>query len=351
MDLLVRKRWQAADRFFAFRLLLVATQALSIWVTWPLWQRRVAPPPLALVDLPQLDYGPLLLASLVVVVAHGVAGVVLHSALLTAAMLSDQMRLQPEFISQAILLWGTLPWATARTVARAHLIALWFYSGFQKLTCPYFYDGDARWLVTSLFPHANPALSTPVGVMLALAEIGLAICAVIQCTRNVASWTAYFLHLGIVCTLWFGIGWDEAVWPWNLALAASGYVFIASWKEAPLEQFRKFGIAARLAVGLILLVPLAYDSGCVDTYLCHVLYSSHAPLAWIRTPDGGRNLIDTRPALKVPVPQIERLYAAYFVAVAQPGDELEIFDPRWRSRSQSREHRVITFDQATNRKF
>jgi hypothetical protein len=351
MDVLFRNSGRAVDRFFAFRLLLVVTQALSIWVTWPLWQNRVAPPMLALVDLPQVDYGPLLLASLAVVVAHGRTGILLHSALLAAAMLSDQMRLQPEFISQAILLWGTLPLDSARTVARAHLIALWFYSGFQKLTCPYFYSGDARWLVTSLFPRASAELSIKIGVLLAICEIALAICAVVPRTRNVAAWTAYFLHLGIVCTLWFGLGWDEAVWPWNLALAGAGYVFVASWKEHPVEQFRKLGLAWRFAVGSILLVPLAYDSGCVETYLCHVLYSSHAPLAWIHTPDGRRDLVDTRPKLKVPIPQIERLYAAYFAAVARPGDELEIFDPRWRSRWQSREHRLIAYEQAIKRKL
>ena len=89
------------------------------------------------------------------------------------------------------------------------------------------------------------------------------------------------------------------------------------------EQFRKLDLAMRFAVGLVLLVPLAYDAGWIDTYLCHVLYSSHAPLGWIRTADGRRELIDTRPELKVPVPQIERFYAAYFAAVAHPGDELE----------------------------
>jgi hypothetical protein len=342
---------RAADRFVAFRWLLVGTQALTIGVTWPLWQARVAPPMLPLFDLAlfhvtQIGFGPLLLVSLVVVLIHGAAGVILHSALLLAAMLSDQMRLQPEFISQAILLWGTLPWAAARALARAHLIALWFYSGFHKLDCPYFYTGDAHWLVTSFFPGANVGISTAVGVSLALAEISLAVCAVLPRMRSVAAWMGYFFHLTIVVTLALGLGWDEAVWPWNLALAAAGYVFIGSWKETPAAQFRQLGVAMRLALGVILLLPLAYDSDCVDTYLCHVLYSSHAPLAWIRTSDGRRELIDTRPRLKVPVPQIERLYVAHFAAVAAPGDELEIFDPRLCSRWRKREHRVIDYEQA-----
>jgi hypothetical protein len=99
-------------------------------------------------------------------------------------------------------------------------------------------------------------------------------------------------------------------------------------------------------VGLILLLPLMYDSGWIDTYLCHVLYSSHEPTAWIRTADGRRVLIDTRPQLKVPVPQIERLYAGYFAAVAGPRDELEIFDPRWYSRWRMGDRRVIGYERA-----
>jgi hypothetical protein len=337
---------KAADRFVAFRVLLVITQALTIWVTWPLWQVRSAPPMLPLVELPQVAYGPLLLASLAVVLMHGATGVILHSALLLAAMLSDQMRLQPEFISQAILLWGTLPWAATRTISRAHLIALWFYSGFHKLDCPFFYIDDAPRLVTALFPAANVGLSTTIGVSLALAEISLAVCAVLPRTRTLAVWMVYFFHLGIVGTLALGLGWDQAVWPWNVALAAAGYVFIGSWKESPVAQFRQLGAAMRIAVGLILLLPLMYDSGWIDTYLCHVLYSSHEPTAWIRTADGRRVLIDTRPQLKVPVPQIERLYAGYFAAVAGPRDELEIFDPRWYSRWRMGDRRVIGYERA-----
>ena len=225
-------------------------------------------------------------------------------------------------------------------------MALWFYSGFHKLDCPYFYTGDAHWLATSFFPAANWGISTAVGVSLALAEISLAVCAVLPRTRSVAVWMACFFHLMIVVTLAAGLGWDEAVWPWNFALAAAGYVFIGSWKETPAFEFRRLGIAMRLAVGLILFLPLAYDSGCVDTYLCHVLYSSHAPLAWIRMSDGRRELIDTRPSLKVPVPQIVRLYVAHFAEVAAPGDELEVFDPRWCSRWHMREHRVIDYERA-----
>lgn len=260
-------------------------------------------------------------------------------------MLSDQMRLQPEFISQAILLWGTLPSRPARAVCRAHLIALWFFAGFNKLLSPLYFSGDARWLVVSFYPEASEALSSGIGVAIALAEIGLAVCAFGRRTRPIAVGLAYAIHLGIVVTLAFGLHWDAAVWPWNLALAVAGYAMIGSWKESVGEQWRQLTVAARGAVALILLLPFGYFAGLVDTYLCHILYSNHAPLAWIRTADGRRELVDTRPQLRVPVPQIERLYTAYFAATGQPGDELEIVDPRLWYRWRGTNRRVISFDE------
>jgi hypothetical protein len=334
------------DRFVVFRWLLVVTEGLSIWITWPLWQVRVWPPMLPLVEhLPQVDFAVLLLASLAVAVVRPATGLALHSVLLLAAMSRDQMRLQPEFISQAILLWGTLPWKTTRAIARAHLIALWFFGGFHKLISPSFYTGDARWLVTSFFPSTPHSVSTLIGVSVAVLEMSLAGCALVPRTRPLAVRMAYLFHVGIVLTLGFGLRWDEAVWPWNLALAAAGYVFVGSWENTFREELRPLGIALRGAVALILTVPLGYDFGLVDTYLGHVLYSNDAPQAWIRTIDGRRQSIDTRPKLKVPVPQIDRLYIGYFAAAAGPGDQLEIADPRLWHRWRGTDRRVISYEQ------
>ena len=332
------------DPFRAFRWFVVFTQAATIWITWPLWQVRLSPPILPAVAVPQIDFGFLLLGSLALVLIHGKIGVIAHAVLLGAAMVSDQMRLQPEFISQAILLWGTLPGRGARAVGRAHLVALWFFAGLNKLLCPLYFTGDARWLVVSFFPQASEAASTLVGAAVALTEIGLAICAVIPRARSIAVGLAYAVHLGIVVTLAFGLRWDEAVWPWNLALAVGGYAMIGSWKEPVGDSLRQLAPGLRGAIALILLSPLGYYLGLVDTYLCHILYSSHAPLAWIRTADGQRELIDTRPQLRVPVPQIERLYTGYFAATGHPGDELEIVDPRLWYRWRGADHRVFAYE-------
>ena len=46
------------------RWLLIAAQAVTLWITWPLCQVRTQPPPLPLLPLPQFDMGVPLLASL-----------------------------------------------------------------------------------------------------------------------------------------------------------------------------------------------------------------------------------------------------------------------------------------------
>jgi len=333
--------------FVTFRWLLVATQSATILTTWPLWNVRTSPPMLPVWDGPQVSFGVLLLASLAVILIRPRLGIILHSALLLVAMSLDQMRLQPEFISQAILLWGTLPSRAARTICRAHLIALWFFSGFHKLLCPGFYSGDAHWLVTSFFPGASPTLTAFVGFMIAVSEMTLAVVALLPATRTYAVRLACALHLGILCILMFGLHWDEAVWPWNLALAVAGPVMIGSWKGELKFNFSSLKLAARAAVAFILIGPFAYYPGLLDTYLCHVLYSNHAPVAWIRRADGHTSYIDTRTQLSVPVPQVHRLYEAHFNAVAQPGDRLEIFDPRLWYRWRRIDQRVIIYENTT----
>src|SRR5688572_17005835 len=98
------------------RWLIVACQAASVLLTWPLWQvrRNDALPPnlpaldLALLDSLQMPCGELLLATLVIALIWPRMGAYCHAAVLAASILLDQMRIQPEFISLAILLLGTL---------------------------------------------------------------------------------------------------------------------------------------------------------------------------------------------------------------------------------------------------
>src|SRR5437762_2997429 len=118
----VRNRWM-------FRWLLVACYAATVILTWQLWRVREYPPNLPVIDVgPGIGMGYLMLIGLAAVLVRPVAGLIAHTLVLAAAMELDQMRLQPEFVSMTILMWGTLAKRGPLLVARAHLVALWFFA-------------------------------------------------------------------------------------------------------------------------------------------------------------------------------------------------------------------------------
>jgi len=322
-----------------FRSLLILTQAATILVTWPLWQMRDTPPMLPAASLPQLDMGLLLLGSLALIAVAPKTGLAVHTMLVGAAISLDQMRLQPPIISQVLLLWSTLPGRSAATIGRAHLLALWFYAGAYKLLSPYYLDGDLRWLLRELYPAATDGMCLVFALGVAGTELALAIGVCCRATRRLAGPLVYVFHLGILLSLSpLGIGWDPGVWAWNFALAVSGLVLIRSWETRMLDDLNAAPAWTTAVVAVLLLSPLGYSFGLVDTCFCHLLYSNHVPLARIHTAHGSHP-IDTRRQLNVPVPQMHRLYRAHFQAVAAPQDRLQIVDPRWWYRHSGRETR------------
>ncbi len=147
------RSWAAAFGPRAYRIVLVWCQAATVLITWPLWQVHHSPPMLPALPLPSFDLGVPLLLSLVVVLLSPMRGVVILSVLVLYAVLSDQTRLQPEVISLVLLLWGTLPYATAKTIARTHLVALWFWAGLNKLFSPAFHSVLAPALLGAVLPQ------------------------------------------------------------------------------------------------------------------------------------------------------------------------------------------------------
>ena len=109
------------------RISAVYAQAATIAITWPLWQVRhyVATadwpelPNLPALPLPQFDVGLLLFGSLLLVLIVPRWGVAVHGAMLLAAILLDQMRMQPECVSLFLLMLGTLDSPSLKMVARA----------------------------------------------------------------------------------------------------------------------------------------------------------------------------------------------------------------------------------------
>ncbi len=160
------------------------------------------------------------------------------------------------------------------------------------------------------------------------------------------------LHLGALqyLILWsptiYGTmgNWNQAVWPWNIALALTGFALIAPWQRTVREDWKDSAKWTRAVVAAMCVYPFGYYFGFVDAYLAHCLYSYNTPAAAILS-HGEQNervdqLIMLEP-LNVPFPPVPRLYKVYFAKVAEPGDALEIIDRRYWAKLRGDERRVF----------
>lgn len=360
---------------------LVGCQVATFFITWPLWEARdnaAAIPCLPIVEAGWVDaaqfswFLPAVLSALAIL-AWPLPGLAVHTLVLLAAMAFDQVRMQPEFVSIPILLWGTLAWEGPRLLARLHLAALWFYAGLHKLmSAGYVHDSGPRgW--TALFERLTGSgelelpsqFATVLAVGVAFYECALGILAVAPGGRRTGAILAAVLHLGIFGNL-VATWWNAAVWPWNLALALAALGFLWDWEENPLADFARQAWAIQAAAVAIFVAPALFYVDLCDGYLAHCLYSSNVPSAefafvpyreyfpreeappppdhpWAWRTLAGMHLAvlpeDAREirhigmrcytALHVPFPPVQRLYDQLFRRIARPGDRLIIEDPRW----------------------
>jgi hypothetical protein len=306
----------------------VFLQGASVVITWPLWEVREAPPLLPVIDeLPQLDLGYPLLASLLLILVRPVAGVLVHAAVLLVAFLLDQTRLQPEFVSLAIILFGTTSLAFARVVAKVHLIAVWFWAGVNKALSMGFMSESAQWLFDS--SPVSPEFSRPYfGWIIIASEVSIALCLLVPRLRRAGVVLAVALHALTLLTL-VGVGWNESVWPWNVALAMAATAFF--WRPAgEPHEWRGVSLAILLIFGLL---PIGFYGGYVDAYIAHNLYTSNTARAEVCRPDGVCSsgiFQQTWTELRVPLPPEPRLYVQYFDQLCAPSESLLVHPRRTR---------------------
>ena len=286
--------------------------------------------------LPAFDMGVLLLVSLAFTLFRPLSGVILHSLLLVYAMLSDQTRIQPEIVSLALLLWGALPSAGARTVGRAHLIALWSWAGINKLLSPAFLSSTGPMMFATLFRGVPGWLHASSGYLIACAELTTGLLAIFPRTRRLAALLAFGLHGGILLTL-AARRWNEAVWPWNVAAALAGFALIYPWKSSLWASIRASRRAAGLVALIILFSPALWFVGMTDAYLAHHLYSEDVPRASSTALDP--NAVWN--SFNVPLPPEQRLFEQFFRLTCAPGDTMTIIDERWWYRAQGQERRML----------
>jgi hypothetical protein len=321
------------------RTVVVGCAATTIAITWPLWQFRTDPPPLPLVDLGPVPSGPLLLLALAVVLWRPALGAVAFAAALAVAMVADQTREQPQFVSMALLLGATVPRRGLREAGALHLAALWLWSGLGKLTSPRFLAQGGAWLVGGT-AAANGPLATTSAISVGACEVALAVLALLPRTRRLAGWVGCAMHLAILALL-IARGWNEAVWPWNAALAVAAPVLVGGTEGGLGAMLARGGAVARVALALFVLLPLGSRAGLVDAAFGHSLYTGSGTCALWLHGDGRTEVVGELRPLRVLLPPVPRMFEHWFARVGRPGDRLIVVDGGWLAALRGRRERVV----------
>jgi hypothetical protein len=266
-----------------------------------------------------MPFGGILACSLVLVLFRPRLGVWFHIAMLAAACVFDQWRIQPQVIGIAVLMLATVEsWGPA--VGKSYLIAMWFWSGLHKLLSPDWL-GEVSWNLLQALPldpgpwHAAFAYSVAGG------EILLSLLAIVR-----PRWAAFgcaALHTGIAAFLspWVH-NWNVSVIPWNLCTAVVGYWVLATAPSLRAQTWLQWAVAAGLFVA-----PAGFYGGWVDHAFAHVLYSDNVPYGLITTDEGVRQLARWG-SFRVPFPHTRRALEQYFAITGKPGWKLHVADPR-----------------------
>jgi hypothetical protein len=294
----------------------------SYLVTWRLWSVRTDPPNLpAIAFLRTFEYGVPLLITAALAMARPRIGAVAHAAVLALAMLGDQLRLQPEFVSLALLLVA-VAWAPQGfVVGRWHLLTVWLWAGLHKVFSAGWPRGGAAFIAHLM---RAPSLRVVVAVAVPLAEIALALLALDRRRGwRVLRIAAPIFHVAVMALLASRVS-NVAVWAWNLALAAAAFALFAPVAE---PQSRTRAPRPVAVVGVVMLLfPAGFYAGVVDAYLAHNLYSSNGEDAFVCRPRQRgchRAPFSTSP-LRVPMPPEGRLYRAWFDRTCIPTQVLVV---------------------------
>jgi hypothetical protein len=344
------------------RLVLVAAQAACLALTWSLWQARQELPALPLVSgLPAFGMGVPLLSSLALTIWRPRWGVPLHAVLLLLAIAMDQLRIQPEFLSLSLLLWASLPSRAGQFLGRMHLVALYVFMGLHGALGVRGLGRSASDFWAGALPEAGQELVEAMAVGVSMFQVLLGLAILWQPSRRLVAWLLAGMHLVICASLFFQAELQNlAVWPWNLALAVTAPLLLASWR-APWALTRRGLSCASLALGgLLLLSPFGYRFGLVDASLAYA-FPPATPAAMQLTATQLRSVerrgvqdfdapalsVLTTRQLGVPFPPAQRLYVAWYLATREPGDILLIQDPRAWALERGAHRQVLSTEKQT----
>lgn len=331
--------WQIDPTSYFFLVICVTAQIATVLITWPLWEIRSSPINLPWVPgLPQIPFGILLIASLAgVLISPKKFGLAIHLAVLTAALLTDQMRCQPQVLWVAILTI-TCVWKPTQPLCVWALVSLWLWAGIHKLISAEWFGSNSLLLLQQAGIPYSIDWCYWFALMIALSEIAQGLLAIAR--PRIAALTCAMLHLGITAFMLL-IQWNYSVVPWNICTAVVGTWLMR--QSAPANSFLKVAgftptstRTARpssrwlgsIAVAGLLLIPLGVYTGHVRHCFAHILYSGGLPLANISKLDGTVEPLEGWETTHVPFPHEPKAYLDYFSATGAAGEKMHIHEMR-----------------------
>ncbi|MCH2182758.1 MAG: hypothetical protein MK108_12200 [Mariniblastus sp.] len=309
---------------FYLLLVPVVAQLVTIWITWSLWQVRVSPPNLPLLELGgfQMSFTWTLMAATGMVLWFPRVGIWFQLVVLLLAVGLDQFR----FVPQVFFLWLLMAAVVFEPVARLtrwYLASFWIWTGLHKLL-------SADWLgyrSFDLLTASNVGLEPGDFYLVFAWAIGLSevLLGLLACFRP--RWAACgcaALHLGIALFLSpLFIDSNSSVVPWNLATAIVGYWVLSQAARAP--SVSRAELAAFI---LFMLIPCGFYFGWANRTVAHVLYSENIPHGYITHHQEPNELVRGWQGTAVPFPNERNVLRQYFSLTAKPGEKLHIRDPR-----------------------
>ncbi len=354
---------QVGTASYLMLLVCIAAQALTIFISWPVWECRplelgTTPNVPWISGTPQFSTGLLLIGSLfLAAISPKKYGVAAHLTILLVSIAMDQFRCQPQVLAVAFMMSACV-WATARKLCVWYLIAMWTWAGIHKLLSPDWFGHVTCYLLSDLRGGlANAGIETDFNpshhykkfaAFIALFELAVGLLAWRR--PKLGAMGCLALHAGISCFLIL-VNWNYSVLPWNVTTAIVGGWLLWTANSPELkesdnvrrsaENSKHFLQPIRLPqsswgkclVALILIFPTGFYFGWVRHSLSHALYSNNLPLG-MASQRSGIEYFDCWNELSVPFPNVHKTYRDYFRITGEAGDKLHILAMRTGDSSQ-----------------
>lgn len=290
-----RRQWLYGDRARVLALSAITILGLlaSIILSWPLWFLQRDFPLAPIVHAPAIVHQVFFIGLLSAMVllctlrwSHLIFWVMVLS--LAGLVFFDQMRLQPWVFHYGtiLLLLASFSWRARDEVgvtmvlgaARVIVIAMYFWSGVQKLN-PYFFGEVFPTLMRGVTEGLSFEVTTAIlsiGFLVPFIEIAIGVCLLFPVTRKAGVIGASIMLVFVLAAIGpFGAAVNSVVWPWNIALYLMTVVLLVNTRNVSAKQILswKGSLLKKAILVVFFILPGLSFFVPYDSYLSWSLYS------------------------------------------------------------------------------